>query len=89
MTKQERRVYDSFELAGDIGGLVEILFLIPAPVIWLLLGKGYNFSLMSKLFWVSDMDGSEEGRGGSDHQKGKDQIESIKPFKMDRSVACS
>ena len=69
MTMQERRVYDSFELAGDLGGLVEILFLIPAPVIWLLIGKGYNFSLISKLFWVSDMNESKEGGGGgSEHQ---------------------
>ena len=68
MTMQERRVYDSFELAGDLGGLVEILFLIPAPVLWLLIGKGYNFSLLSKLFWVSDLEESKEGGdGGSNH----------------------
>ena len=54
MTMQERTVYDSFELAGDLGGLNEVLFLLLTPLVGLFIGNRYHFSLLSKLFWVED-----------------------------------
>lgn len=53
LTKQERTVYDSFELVGDLGGVSEILFLVLTPIVGLLLGKRYHYSLFSKIFWVN------------------------------------
>ena len=63
MTMQERTVYDSFELAGDLGGLNEVLFLSLTPLVGFVIGKRYSFSLLSDLFWVSDQD--EAGHHGS------------------------
>ena len=54
ITVQERQVYDSLALFGDIGGLTDFIFMIMTPVIGLLLGNRYNFSLFSSLFWVND-----------------------------------
>ena len=53
LTKQERTVYDSFELFGDLGGVTEILFLVLTPLVGLLIGKRYHYSLFSKIFWVN------------------------------------
>ena len=61
--KQERTVFDSFELAGDLGGLNEVLFLSLTPLVGFVIGKRYSFSLLSDLFWVSDQD--EAGPHGS------------------------
>ena len=54
ITKQERTVFDSFELVGNLGGLNEVLFRTLAPVVGLLIGNRFQFSLLSQLFWVSD-----------------------------------
>ena len=52
LTKQERTVYDSFELFGDFGGVSGLLFMVLTPLVGLLIGKRYYFSLFSKIFWV-------------------------------------
>ena len=54
ITVQERQVYDSLALFGDIGGLTNFIFMVMTPLVGLVLGNRYNFSLFSSLFWVND-----------------------------------
>ena len=61
ITKQERTVYDSFELAGDLGGLNEIIFLVLTPLVGLFIGSSYYFSLFHHLFWVKTAEGVDLG----------------------------
>ena len=41
--KQERTVFDSFKLVGNLGGLNEVLFRTMAPVVGLLIGSRFDF----------------------------------------------
>ena len=58
-TIQKRTAYDSLKLFGDFGGLNDFIYLIIAPIMGLLLGDRYSFSLFRRLFWVNYQDPEE------------------------------
>ena len=41
-------------LFGEIGGLWYFLMMVLTPIVTMLLGKRYHFSLFSNLYWVND-----------------------------------
>ena len=41
---------------GDIGGEWSFLFAIAAPVVAMLMGDRYSYSLFKKIFWVNETD---------------------------------
>ena len=48
------------ELFGDIGGEFGFLFAIAAPIITLLMGDRYSYSLFKRIFWVNETDPDED-----------------------------
>ena len=82
--KQERTAYDTLVLFGDIGGLLDFFIIVVSPLMALIVGSRFNFSLLSYLYWVNDTDPNENNRGTT-QEKVKKWMDKTKRFQMTRS----